>query len=352
MENSRVVTISNSINSNEYQRILSILNHYLITPTDIERIRSVYKISSSDKNYCLKRINHGNTKPLKGMTLVNYLKARGFDNVAEYIKTKDGKECVRYKKNLYYLTEWIDGRECNVDNFDELKKAAQLLAQFHIKSKGFYSREVKIESNHKNWPNKLNAIKKDLFIYKGLIEHKKIKSTFDLEYYEHIDSFQELMDISINLLNNSNYMEASRAAKRMHCICHDSFYYQNILINNDDKMYLIDLDSTIYDINVYDLGKFIRRILYKKKYSWNFEIARELIESYSIINKLSIEEYEILLAFIIFPHKFWKIGKKRYYKSKKWNEDKYMKRLKKVLSFTEKQRDFTNKFVEYYKLVI
>ncbi len=342
----RLVTISNAIGHKEHQRVLDILKYYAITPKNIEKIRSVYKIVCEDKNYCLKKVSHGDTKALKGMQLVSYLKSRGFDNVADYIKTKDGKECVKHKKVKYYLTEWIEGRECDFNTIEELKRAVVLLAEFHIKSEGFYHKGIKMDSNHKNWPNKLQAYKADLYYFKKLIETKKIKSVFDIEYNNNIDTFIELMDMSMNLLNKSNYINISKIAKQRRCVCHDSYYYQNVLVSNENKMYIIDLDSTIYDINLYDLAKFIRRILHKKVYGWRFEVAQELINTYSSVNKLTFEEYEILLAFIIFPHKYWKLGSKRYYKSKKWNEEKYLKRLYRIEGYLDIQK----KFVEDYCL--
>lgn len=346
----RLISINNSISSKEYEYISNILNEYSIVPENIEKIRSVYKVTSQGKNYCLKKLKHGNRKALKGMLLVNYLKQNGFDNFAEYIQTKDGKDCVKAKKHFYYLTEWIEGRECNHEDLDELKKAASLLADFHIKSKGFSAREARVHSNIKNWPQKLQKEKHDLIRFKKFIESKKVKTVFDTGYYDAIDMFLSFMDISIDLLNKSHYMDISNKALLEKTICHDSFYYQNVLVDASGKMYIIDLDSTIYDIHVYDLAKFIRRILYKSIYAWDFNVARELIASYSNINPLSREEYEILLAFIIFPHKFWKLGRKRYRKGKKWNDDKYIKKLNRALKYIDKQNQFIDKFISYYNI--
>jgi CotS family spore coat protein len=144
----------------------------------------------------------------------------------------------------------------------------------------------------------------DLLKFKRMIYIKKIKTSFDIEYYDAIDKIINQMDKSIRLLESSNYLSISKSAKQQRTLCHDSFYYQNILVDNNEMMFIIDLDSTLYDITVYDLGKFIRRLLYKSKYSWDFEFAKTLIESYNEVNNLSPEEMEILLSFIIFPHKF------------------------------------------------
>lgn len=237
-----------------------------------------------------------------------------------------------------------------MEDIEDLMSAARLLARFHMASTGFNPPGVKIESNFKNWPLLFLGYKNDLNTYKVCIEKKKVQTTFDLEYYNHIKDFKEYMEKSIELLKKSNYIDVSKKSKEIRSLCHDSFYYQNIIKSTSNELYLIDLDSTIYDIHVYDLAKFIRRILYKKVYAWEFDVARKLIEAYTSVKELSFEEYEILLAFIIFPQKYWKLGRKRYVKRKRWSEEKYIKRLNRIVKYADKQRVFIDRFTNHYKI--
>lgn len=340
----------NSISEKEYRKISNILKYYSIEPENIKKIRSVYKIKYKNKNYCLKRIRKGNKKILKSLYLIEYLKKNGFDNIASFISVNEGKKYVKTKNSIYYMTEWIEGRECNLYDLEELKRASSLLADFHIKSKGFYSKEAKLENTIKNWLLELRKVRHDILRFRKLIENKRVKTIFDIEYGDAINTVLEYLDMSIKMLDESNYNDLMKKAKIERDICHDSFYYQNVIVDDSLKMYLIDFDSIVYDIHVYDIAKFIRRILYKRTYSWDFNVARELISSYTQVNKLTKEEYKVLLAFIIFPRKFWKIGKKRYYKNKKWDEEKYIRKLRRILKYIDNQREFINRFVEFYEL--
>jgi len=54
-----------------------------------------------------------------------------------------------------------------------------------------------------------------------------------------------------------------------------------------------------------------------------------------------------MLALIIFPHKFWKLGKKRYVKYKNWNELKYMHKLNRLLKYNELQQQFIEDYLNY-----
>jgi hypothetical protein len=37
---------------------------------------------------------------------------------------------------------------------------------------------------------------------------------------------------------------------------------------------------------------------------------------------------------------------------KKWNEEKYLRKLKRILKFMDKQDEFIEKYLEYYKISI
>lgn len=244
------------------------------------------------------------------------------------------------------MTEWIDGRECDFSDLEEAKDAVKLLAKFHIASQQINTKGYKLKNCLKNWPEIYNKCIKDMNSYKLTINKKILKNDFDYLYYENIDTFIERSLNSLNLLNISCYYRLSKDAKKQKPICHRSFYYQNV-IKKDDTYFLIDLNRIIIDLRINDLGRFIRRLMDKKYYNWNFEKAKELIMSYNSVYPLSKEELEIMLSLIMFPHKFWKLGKKRYKKHKKWTETKYRKKLDKILESIEKQDIFYKEYIYF-----
>jgi CotS family spore coat protein len=346
------VSLKSPIGHKEIESIMKALKHYEIKPDNIEKIQSAYKITCGGNCYCLKRVQHGDKRALKGIRLFNYLKSNGFDNVAEYIVLKNGEECVKIGNTKYYLTEWIQGKECDVNDFSEVKRSVVLLANFHLKSRGFYDKHAGIKSKMKNWVGKLESEKMKLDIFKNIIEGKKIRTTFDSRYYQSLDRFKQRMDAAVELLKHSHYSNLSQNALLEKTICHGNFNYHNILAGNDGKIYITDLNNVVYGINAYDLAKFVGRLLHKKAYYWNFSAARDLIEAYNEVRPLSIEELEVLLAFLIFPHKFWKLGKKRYEKKKKWDEDKYLKKLDKIINCFECQTEFIDSFIKYFSITV
>lgn len=330
----------------EEKMLKKVLNNYDFKVKDYTKVRSVYKIKTDQGNICIKGTEHGSRKIKNGFILVEELNNVGFDNTADYIKTKHGNRLVKYKDFRFYATKWIDGNECDLSNLDEAANCAKFLAEFHNATDKIDIKKLNVKNNLKNWPEIFNSNLSDLDRFKKIIERKKIKTEFDNNYLNYIDSFINRGIISMRLLNQSNYYQLSKDANLKKTLCHDSYYYQNI-IKKDDKYYLIDLDSIIIDIHINDLGKYIRRLMYKKEYSWDFEKAKVLIESYSSKKPLSKDELEVMLALIVFPHKFWKLGKKRYIKHNNWSETKYSRKLNRLARYNYEQQKFMENYIKY-----
>lgn len=336
----------NTIWPKEEKMILNVAQRYGITVLDIVRVRSAYKLKCKEGTYCLKRMKHGRHKVKNGYILVEHLKSKGFKNTANYIKTKDNEFSVKYNKYILYLTEWIDGEECKIDSEMEAANCSKLLAEFHLAVSDIDTSNLRIENNLKNLPKIFLSNLQQMEQFKKIISKKRIINEFDSIYNDYIDKLYNRGLVALNILNKSNYHKLSREFNNRKTICHDSFYYQNIL-KKEDKYYIIDLDSIIIDLQVNDLGKFIRRLMYKKEYKWDFDKVRCIIEAYNSVKPLTSDELEVMLALIVFPHKFWKLGKKRYVKHKHWSESKYMKKLNKIIKYSELQDIFIEKYMKY-----
>ncbi|QGU95183.1 CotS family spore coat protein [Clostridium bovifaecis] len=330
----------------EGELVTRVLDKYGFKVLSYGKIRSVYKVKTNKGTICLKKFKHGKYKASNGSFLVQELYKNDFFNTPNYICTKNKNLFVKYKSLFFYVTEWVDGIECDLSEINETKNCAKLLARFHLATHKIDCEKLKIRNNLRNWPEVYKNKLYDFNKYEKIIASKMIKNTFDIVYRDNIQKFYNIGLITLTILNNSKYYKLSEIANKEHTICHDSFYYQNI-IKKEDRYYIIDLDSIIIDLQVNDLGKFIRRLMYKSSYKWEFKKAEEIIESYNTVNKLSKDELEVMLALIMFPHKFWKLGKKRYFDFKNWNEKKYVHKLNKIIKYGELQQKFLEDYIQY-----
>lgn len=331
----------------EIKMIEKVIRQYGFQIVDIKKARSAYKIETDKGVFCLKRMKHGKIKVQNGCYLIESLRKNNFYNTAQYIKTLDNKLFVKSKGFIFYVTEWLQGEECNMNEIDEVINCVKLLANFHSACKNIDTSKMYIQSNIKNWIVFYTKCLKNIEGFKNAIHKKRITYEFDAEYEKLIDKYYERGLFSIKLLNESSYLKLTRDDSSK-TICHDSFYYQNI-IKKDNKYYIVDLDSIVIDLRINDLGKLIRRLMTKKEYKWDFDKTKLIIEAYNSINKLSKEELEIMLALIVFPHKFWKVGNKRYIKHKNWPENKYMRKLNKIILNNEYEDKFIQNYLLYLK---
>lgn len=344
MEQIKNFNTTNDLTDYEISMIKNVMNKYDVTINSIEKVRSAYKIKTENELLCLKRIKHGKMKPINGSILVEELKRNNFNKVPEYIRTKNNKFFVKYKGSIFYVIKWINGNECTMKNLDEAVNCAKLLGEFHLATSKIDKRKLYLRDNTKNWNKIFTKYLRDIKNYKEIINNKITINKFDRLYEKNIEYFYLRGIFALNLLNQSSYHNFNYENKT---ICHDSYYYQNI-IKRDNDYYIVDLDSIVINLKIYDLGKMINRLMYNSHYKWDFSKAKILIEAYNSVNKLSLEELEIMLAHIIFPRKFWKLGKKRYVKEKDWEESKYIHKLKRIIKFNDKQK----KFIEAYKIYL
>ncbi|AAK79805.1 CotS family spore coat protein [Clostridium acetobutylicum] len=335
------------IKDKELKMIRKILNRYEMKLVDIKKIRSIYKIKTENSTVCLKKVSHEFKKVENGNYLVRELKKNNFNNIADYISTKDGKLIVFYKNLAFYLTEWVDGEECNLNDINEAINASKLLAKFHLATQNINFHKIKLKNNNsKNWVEIFAKCLRDMESFKSIIQNKRIKNKFDFMYEDLIESYYNRGLFSIKILNESSYFKIIKGSNNKKTVCHNSFYYQNIIKGKKDY-YIIHLNSIIIDLPITDLCKMIRTLMTKKEYMWNFEKAKQIIQAYNSVNKLSKDEMEVMLALIAFPHKFWKLGKKRYVRHKNWSENKYINKLNKIVLNNKCEQSFIEEYISY-----
>lgn len=341
------------ISQNELMMLAEIMKHYDFHVASVNKVRSAYKVCTDKGAFCLKRVSHGYRKAKKSYHIMRHLREKGFDNVVDCYDTKDGRTIIKHKDAAFYLTYWIDGREASFSDVSEILRCSELLALFHNYVQGFEApKHVKIRDHSKKWKKTFIKYRDQIGDFREIIDKLKLKAEFDYTYRSCIDYFYKQAELAVKILVSSGYEELCDFYANEKNICHDSFYYQNILVDKDKKLYIVDLESCQYDIPMSDLGKLIRRILTKKKFKWDFDLCRRMIESYCRVRPMTREEYTILLAMLVFPHKFWKLGRKRYIKKKKWGEGKFRKKLNRLLKQKEYKREFIYCYINFYGLDI
>lgn len=309
--------------------------------------KGVYLLKTDKGTKCLKRINYGTQKLLFVYGAKEHLIKSGFSNVDRYCLNIDGNPYALVNEDIYTLSEWLDGRECDFRNNEDLKNAAKALAYLHIASKGYEPPEnSKLKTDLGRWPGLMEKRVKAFDKMRDMNRKKSTKGNFDLNYIKTMQFYKELGKRAISVLKDSKYTELCKIAEEEKGFCHHDFTYHNIIIDKEEKVNVIDFDYCKREIRAYDISAFMIKVL--KRVDWNIEQAEIIINSYNEVSPLKEEEYRVIFAFLLFPQRFWRLANRYYYNEVSWSLNTFNNKLEELISEQEKYTKFIEEFKKVY----
>jgi spore coat-associated protein S len=309
--------------------------------------RGVYLLKTDKGMKCLKRINYGTQKLLFVYGAKEHLINNGFPYVDKYSVNVDGNPYALVNEDIYTLSEWINGRECDFKNKEDIINASKCLANMHIASKGYEPPEnSKLKTDLGRWHHLMEKRVKALDKMNDMGRKKSNKESFDLNYMKAVKFYKDLGRKAIEVLNDSQYDELCDLTKDEKGFCHHDFTYHNIVIDDDNNVNVIDFDYCKREIRAYDISSFMIKVL--KRSDWNIENAKLIFDSYNEVSPLRDEEYRVIFAFLLFPQRFWRLANRYYYNEVNWKLKTFNNKLEELISEQEKYIHFIEQFKKIY----
>jgi len=313
-----------------------------ISPT-----RGVYLIKTDKGIKCLKRLNYGIQKLLFIYGAKEHLVRNGFPNVDRFLLTNEGNPYAEYGDDLYVATEWVDGRECDFRNHNEVLKSASTLARLHEASKGYEIPEgAKLKSDLGRWPHLMVKRRDGLKKMKTMAENKLDKTEFDKLYIENVALFIGLAKEAIDTLSRSKYDDVVKKTIEDKSFCHHDYTYHNIIFTKSDDTYVIDFDYCKYEIRAYDISSFLIKVL--KRNNWSFDLGAEIISEYNKISPIDEDEYMVILSFLKFPQRLWRLANRYYYNESNWPNNTFLRKIREIVDEKDEFIDFVGQFEYKY----
>jgi len=311
--------------------------------------KGVYLLHTNVGDKCLKKINYGVQKLLFVYGAKKHLIKNGFSNIDRYNLTVDGEIYGYVNEDLYTLSEWIEGREADFTNENDLIVATEALAKLHEASKGFEPPEnSKLKSDLGRWPHLMEKRVKSLDKMRDMARKKTLKSEFDIKYLKSYEEFKKLGFEAINILSNSNYVELCNIAEEEKSFCHHDYTYHNIIISENNSVNIIDFDYCKKEIRAYDISNFIIKVL--KRVNWDFKYAKLILDNYNKMSSISEEEHKVIFAFLIFPQRFWRLANRFYYNEVSWGHKIFERKINDLILEVDSHKQFIEAFrIEYNK---
>ncbi len=312
---------------------------------DTDKQRAVYKLSTSEGMRCLKKVYYDKGTLLFIYSVVEWLNLNKIP-CPRFISTKRGIKYAEYKGNLFILTEWIEGRKCDYDMLDDINDAAYCLGRMHRTSYGF-----------KPISGSTCRTNEDLY-FSGISKHflqlldlsNKASSLNDSFSHLYLNTFEYNMSAgrkSLELLSRVDLSRPIGDRVSMSAICHNDYVNKNIIFSPDNQIYIIDFDRTAMDMPVHDIISFIKRIMKRDKTCWDFHVFKSSMEAYEQSREISFQEYVLILSYLMFPHKYWKISRDYYKNMNQCNKEAFLTILRKVTQKNESHQEFCMEFMDY-----
>lgn len=281
----------------------NLLSNYDLDIKKITQVRQVFKLEGDQGIYCLKKCHYKVDQLLFIYSAMEHLIMHGFDRVGRILLNENNLPYVVDNGIVYYVGEWIDGKECSYKSKAELKAATLAMAEIHRASKGFKPIEGScIREEWGKWPDNFRRRLKQMLEFKDFLMKKPLLTEFDQVYLVGVDYFYQEGLRALEILAHSEYFELVRQAKEDLCFCHHDMAHHNVIMK-EKKAYLIDFDYCIYDVRIHDLGSLILRNI--KRANWDIRKAEFILNIYNSVNPLQRRELKVLHGFMRFPQDYW-----------------------------------------------
>lgn len=282
----------------------------------------------------------------------------GFKRVARFIVTKFGDPFIHDGLNFYYLTDWIEGKECSLGKLPHLEEAVFTLAEFHQAAREFTPRKRESEVAREE------PIRQEWGIWQKMFGEKAGRIQEAARAYEGRNSpgsqLAQLISSkassiyawaiqALKLLEQGNFQELVERDRKSRTISHRSYTGSNIILGKKGRgAFVVDFDHCVHDVQVYDLARLMGRAL--PKYQWDIVLAQQIVDWYSCIRPLNELELNALVAYLAFPHRLYRFFELSGPGGDLEEEARLAGRFQQELLQEELRKQFLGKFVAERKL--
>lgn len=324
-----------------------LLEQYLFEVSDIQKGRGAYICVTEEGKKIIKEYDASETR---AEALYLFLKAAEQEGILadQIVRTRDGTVLAKdIDETTYYARNYIEGRECETKNREDILAAVTALAEFH-KQMTVYEGEIP-EGMRVSADMLLLEYEKhnrELKKVRNYIRGKKCKNEFEMIFLKHHAAFLDKADEVTCKLHRQLEEVSQEELSQMEGICHGDFNQHNVLFTKEGT-FITNFETAVYDVFMRDLANFLRKIM--EKHNWNIGLAVDMIGSYEKIRKLNSLELEQLYIRLCYPEKFWKLANHYYNSNKAWVSGRNIEKLNKVIEQEEQREQFLRMLFYFMK---
>lgn len=297
-----------------------ILKAFSIKPKNIRKYKGVYIVDSINTTYKIRVIQLPESKILESQKIIKYLKSKNINTADEYILSESEVPYFIFRNETYVATKYVPLQKRDFSKNGDVLSTASFLSAFH-NAVEHTDIEIFPQKNvvltYKENINKLKSIKK-------LISKQNNYNEFDLCFIKNYNTFLDLMENTVNEIDNDFYNERLALNNSNKSIAHNNIKEENfeaykgqIHVSNFTK---IDVSDQLLDLSL-----LIQRHL---KVRDNTETCfYDIINEYMKNKALSDEEIKIVKAFSMYPKRYVKTVLAYYDRNRSWTPTSLINKL-------------------------
>ncbi|WP_054949726.1 phosphotransferase [Numidum massiliense] len=289
--------------------------HYQLDVYSLEKVRAVYKVTTSQGVYGFKNAEELLDLPFIASCL-QQIKQNGFTRVPGLTLTQAGELLMHHGGEAYFMEEWLDLREVPRNSFPYLEKIGIALADFHRASR--HIGPPTANSDRFLWGTRHALLQE---IYKNILRMKQMQVAGKQALSPHI-----LAPGQVNFLLNRCSL-AYQTIKHLSpqrllqmepdaaTWCHGGLHRKNIMLDKKKRIWLIDFETFVYTDRVMDLAQLLQ--YHAPRYKWHPHVAYTFLKAYlsCLPRSLTDAEWTMFVSYLAFPRRLY--NRTRRYLDKK-----------------------------------
>ncbi len=261
------------------------------------------------------------------------------------IRTTEGELfCTDYEGKKYIVKKYVEGKECDVTDEAECKKAARALAQLHQAMRRLdVPEEIIAWEKADNLLDDFDRRTAEIVRTRNYIRKCSHKDEFELSFLRVFDCYMEQSSVAYSFLD-TNCLEALKEKQiREKMLIHGDCTHHNIRFIGEGISF-VNFEKMGAHLQTKDIYLFMRKIL--EKNDWSYRVAIQILQAYEQVLPLEAAEKSYLYARFVYPEKFWKIANGYLNRRKSVPAKRQQEKLSAFEQKEEKRQLFLNKWLE------
>jgi len=325
------------------------LEQYAFEVSDVLKGRGAYICITENGKKIIKAYDASEIRAEALCLFLQEVKAKGVP-ADSIIRTKDDKVLAAdIDGTTYYARDYIEGRECETKNREDVLASMGALARFHNCMNGY---EREIPEGMRVSPDMLvleyEKHNREIRRVRKYLHQKGQKQSFEISLQGACDYFlEQAEEVTRQWKEYCGNMKGQEPSDKEGTVafCHGDYQYHNILLGSKG-WFLVNFEKCLPDDPVRDLYLLLRKLL--EKGNWSVSLGTELLEAYGRQRPVAAGSWIDLYYRLAYPEKFWKIVNFYYNSGKAWIPGRNMDKLEKLLAQEPEKVAFLEKYRSIY----